>query len=408
MATMTKTQYNVGGVLLERPFKVRRLGHFGFDNVRLEESLEFYRDLLGLRLSDVIDFARFAPDPAKFAGMGPAHGYLLRYGTDHHAFALFNRRVMQALGRRISRPEVTINQITWQVGSLRQVVDGHHWFEQEGVEIQRSGRDPLGSNWHTYVFDPDDHINELYYGIEQIGWDGFSKPAGQVSRFYQQVPDLPHIAELTEVEEALAKGVDLKTGRREVERLPAKYDVEGVLLPRPFKIVRIGPVKLFVENLDACEAFYRDKLGLAPTEEVTWQGHRCVFLRANTEHHVLGLYPLALRDVLGLSPHTTCMSFGLQLGSYQQLRDALAFLQAAGARTVEVPPELSPGIDYTAHVLDPDGHCLQLYYYMEQVGGDGRPRAPEQRRQVTPGVWPEALEPLPDTYLGEPFLGPLG
>jgi hypothetical protein len=45
---------------------------------------------------------------------------------------------------------------------------------------------------------------------------------------------------------------------------------------------------------------------------------------------------------------------------------------------------------------------------MEQVGGDGRPRAPEQRRQVTPGVWPEALEPLPDTYLGEPFLGPLG
>ena len=30
-------QFNVGGVLLERPFKVRRLGHFGFNLVNVEE-----------------------------------------------------------------------------------------------------------------------------------------------------------------------------------------------------------------------------------------------------------------------------------------------------------------------------------------------------------------------------------
>ena len=40
-------RYNVGGLLLERPFKVRRLGHFGFNITKLEEARHFYGDLLG-------------------------------------------------------------------------------------------------------------------------------------------------------------------------------------------------------------------------------------------------------------------------------------------------------------------------------------------------------------------------
>ena len=39
---------------------------------------------------------------------------------------------------------------------------------------------------------------------------------------------------------------------------------------------------------------------------------------------------------------------------------------------VDLPPELHPGIDYAAHVLDPDGHVLQLYHEMEQIGWDQR------------------------------------
>jgi hypothetical protein len=73
-----------------------------------------------------------------------------------------------------------------------------------------------------------------------------------------------------------------------------------------------------------------------------------------------------------------------------------------------VPPELHPGIDYVAHAWDPDGHCVALYYYMEQVGWDGRPRPQELRRETRRDAWPEALEPLSDTFEGEPFLGPWG
>src|SRR6266446_1038626 len=70
------TKYNVGGILLDRPFKIRRLGHFGFNMTDLDAAHHFYADLLGFRVSD--EFQR--------------GGWFMRYGTDHHAFALFQKQ----------------------------------------------------------------------------------------------------------------------------------------------------------------------------------------------------------------------------------------------------------------------------------------------------------------------------
>jgi catechol 2,3-dioxygenase-like lactoylglutathione lyase family enzyme len=266
-----------------------------------------------------------------------------------------------------------------------------------------------GSNWHCYVYDPDGHTNEFYYGIEQVGWNDLSKPRAIYYRGFREEPPLPQMSENAEVVEALHdKGVDIFGGHRYEEKLPATYDVEGVLLPRPFKITKIGPVHLFVEDVDAAEAFYTGTVGFVKTEESTYHGARCVFLRAGSEHHSLALFPKELRATLGFSPHTTCKSFGVEVGSYQQLREAVAFLKAHGVTMLDpLPPELSLGTDYVAHALDPDGHCIQLYSYMEQVGWDGRVRPQSQRRRVTT-EWPEALEPLSDTYADQVFQGPLG
>jgi len=400
-------KFNVGGVLLDRPFKIRRLGHFGFNLTNMDEGIRFYRDLLGFRVSDVMDYSRRAKSPDQLAGLGDPHGYFTRYGGDHHAMVLFPKRVRDALGRA-EKPGVTINQITWQVGSLAEVGGAIRWFQEKNIKIQRSGRDMPGSNWHTYLFDPGGHQNELYYGIEQIGWNGHSKPKPMYDRGFDEAPALPQMSEFDEVQQALKREIDVTSGYRHVDSLPATYDVDGVLLPRPFKIVRLGPVELFAANMEAAEKFYRDTLGFTLTEEVEWRGQRCIYLRANTEHHSLALYPMALREALGLSPHTSSMSLGLQLANYRQLRDAVNFFAQRGARFAEVPPELYPGIDYAAHVLDPDGHCIKLYYYMEQVGWDGKPRPKELRRKVDHGHWPETVEPLPDTYEGEPFFGPWG
>jgi hypothetical protein len=132
-------------------------------------------------------------------------------------------------------------------------------------------------------------------------------------------------------------------------------------------------------------------------------------LRANTEHHTIALYPLALRATLGLRADTTCMTVGMQIATYRQLRDTRSFLAEHGVTVIDtIPPELHPGIDYALHVLDPDGHCLQLYFAMEQIGWDGRPRPAQSRLRVRPDAWPETIEASNDAYAGEVLLGPLG
>ena len=393
------TKFNVGGILLDRPFKIRRLGHFGFNMADLEKAHHFYSDLLGFRVSD--EFAR--------------GGWFMRFGTDHHAFALFQKPPAQtgttpAAGeRRYARPDITINQITWQTQSLSEPVNAVDFLLERGVELQRTGRDGAGSNWATYFYDPDGHTNELYYGIEQVGWDGKSKPA-EYRRPVREKVHLPVKSEFDEIQESLATtNVPIDAGYRPME-LPGVHDVDGILLPRPFKIVKHGPVNLFVEDVARARDFYLQILGLQVTEEVTYRGEPCVFLRCNTEHHSLGLFPLTLREPLGLSLHTTCASFGIQVANYRQLREAVAFLRAEGVRveTDRVPPELHPGVDYAAWAFDPEGHCIQLYSYMEQVGWDGRTRPASQRRKVNPSRWPEVLEPMADTFMGEPLLGPWG
>ncbi|MBI3092508.1 MAG: VOC family protein [Candidatus Tectomicrobia bacterium] len=409
-----KRLYDVGGVLLPRPFKLRRLGHFGLNVASIADSLRLYRNLLGFKVSDVLDFGGVPHLAEIVAGLAETSGVFMRYGTDHHAFVLFPKDLMARRGERApARQDNTINQITWQCGSLREVVEAAAYFEERGVPVLRAGRDMPGSNWHVYLEDPDGHVNELYYGMEQIGWNGLCKPLPMYDRKFDAAPPLPQPSEEAEVVAARAKGVDLAAGRPPEFNEDGSYDVEGVLLPRPFKITKIGPVNLFVEDVAASLRFYRDILGFVFTEEATCHGRRCLFLRNGTEHHALALLPRELRADLGLGPQTSCMAFGLEVGSYRQLREAVRFLRQRGLRLMEgMPAELHPGIDYAAYVQDPDGHCLMLYFCMEQLGWDGTPRPPELRRRLTARAafddWPETLPAQPDTYVDQVFQGPLG
>jgi catechol 2,3-dioxygenase-like lactoylglutathione lyase family enzyme len=223
---------------------VRRLGHFGINVASVERAMDFYGRLLGLEIADELDFGPRVPAELK-AQVGPTVGYFTRHGTDHHSFVLFPQAAMHASNPHYgAHPRLNVNQITWQVGSLREVVDGFGWLKDRGVKIIRSGRDNPGSNWHAYPLDPDGHTNEIYYGIEQIGWSGLSKPQGLHRRNYHETPTLPHASEYAETMDGLAQGVDFSSGNRGRELMEETYDVGGVLLGRPFKMTKIGPVRM--------------------------------------------------------------------------------------------------------------------------------------------------------------------
>src|SRR5829696_8236111 len=159
MAVAQTTKYDVGGVLLDQPFKIRRLGHFGLNVMNRETAAHFYLELLGFRMTDAF----------------MEHGFFARYGTDHHALVIIDKAaadeqlLASPTGPRHFRPENTINQITWQVQSRREVVDATDYFRDRAIDIMREGRAfGPGANYHLYVYDPDDQIIELYYGMDQI------------------------------------------------------------------------------------------------------------------------------------------------------------------------------------------------------------------------------------------------
>jgi catechol 2,3-dioxygenase-like lactoylglutathione lyase family enzyme len=412
MTTTAPEQFDVGGVLLPRPFKIRRFGHFGLNLNRLDEAITFYTDLLGFRITDEMNILDEVPAEGRDAVaqlVTDPRMVFTSNSSDHHALLLAHRTFGTLLGNDRIAKDNTLSQLTWQVGSLREVVDAEAFLRDRGVQIVRVGRDMPGGNWHIYFLDPDDNTVELYYGMEQIGWSRKSRPRAMHYRGFMEAPPLPQMSEAAEVREALQRGIDVDSGWQPSEsHLDETHDVGGMLLPRPFKVTRLGPMSMFTERMDEMLPFYTELLGFQIVEEAEYLGKRIVYLRSGSEHHTFVLADKALRSLIGLSEHTSCLSIGMEVGSYSQLRAAVRHLVDTGHTLVkDVPPELYLGIDYAAHLLDPDGHLVCLYYYMEQVGWDGKARPRDERRPVT-DPWPETLTPLSDTYADQAYLGPLG
>jgi catechol 2,3-dioxygenase-like lactoylglutathione lyase family enzyme len=398
-------RHDVGGVLLARPFKIRRLGHFGYNCLDIDRMLEFYVDGLGFIVSDQSDRMPSRLPADEQAKLSPNERLLhfTRFSSDHHQLVFISQRVWDWVGQSNGSAGASINQITWQVGSLSEVVNGSEWIWGHGGRLLRSGRDMPGSNWHTYLFDPEGHINELFYGMEQIGWDGLSKPREMWSGVMDERPSLPQVSEAGEVQRAANSGIDLSTGHRVGPPGEQSYEVDGVTMSRPFKIVGIGPISLFVDDLEQAETFYTRVLGFARRERVTWNGHHGILLSSGAEYYTLALYESGLGSDLGMSSRSNSMALGIRVANYRQLRAAVDFLRARGAEEVTVPAGLVPGFDYVAHLRDPDGNLVQLYYYQRQCA----PSDP-----VPPTVssaardWPEVVDAPLDVFGGQQFLGP--
>ncbi|HEY6721263.1 MAG TPA: VOC family protein, partial [Burkholderiales bacterium] len=147
MAKKKNARFDVGGVMLPQPFKIRRLGHFGLNVPDPAACLDFYCEGLGFRISDPLDIAERHPKRDELKKMGDTHMYFLRHGTDHHSMVLCNGAIYNAAGRGGDIPaDVTVNQMTWQVASLAEISGAIDWFNSKGVRISRAGRDMPGSN----------------------------------------------------------------------------------------------------------------------------------------------------------------------------------------------------------------------------------------------------------------------
>lgn len=122
----------------------------------------------------------------------------------------------------------------------------------------------------------------------------------------------------------------------------------------PPKIRELGHVSLFVRDLDATRAFYRDTLGLIETG--TGKGGRVVFFSAGRHHHDVSC-ELARADGPGQQPKGVPGLYHIAFdvgGSLEELAAARAWLVARGFAP------FGEGETYFC-VRDPDGHEIELY-----------------------------------------------
>jgi catechol 2,3-dioxygenase-like lactoylglutathione lyase family enzyme len=136
------------GRTLQHAVRPRRLSHVLMFTPDLDRSLAFYRDVLGLRLSD---------------RSGAAVAFLhARHGCDHHLVAF---AASHAKGWHHS---------SWEVADVEEVGRGGEQMRAAGhAQGWGTGRHVLGSNYFHYVRDPWGSFAEYSADIDYV-------PAGQV------------------------------------------------------------------------------------------------------------------------------------------------------------------------------------------------------------------------------------
>jgi hypothetical protein len=86
-----------------------------------------------------------------------------------------------------------------------------------------------------------------------------------------QPPALPHRSEFAVVNDSPQLFLSLDSGYRRKAPWPETFDVGGALLARPFKVSKIGPVRIFVDDVDAALDFDGNLVQLSwEMAQVSW------------------------------------------------------------------------------------------------------------------------------------------
>ncbi len=146
----------------------------------------------------------------------------------------------------------------------------------------------------------------------------------------------------------------------------------------PFMLTRIGHVVLMCSDLERSVAFYTGVLGFRVSDvypESMMKG-RMVFMRCAADHHAVA--PIGAAS--GPSGQHELHHLAFEVATLKEVFDARDWLRANGV-TIEFEGRRRAGCQVAVEFRDPDGHWLEIYWGLDQVGPGGRVRPPEEWRE---------------------------
>jgi catechol 2,3-dioxygenase-like lactoylglutathione lyase family enzyme len=181
-------------------------------------------------------------------------------------------------------------------------------------------------------------------------------------------------------------------------------DLKALRRPRslPFKIRKIGHMVLGVSDVARSVEFYTQIVGLEvsdvyPDEMVPG---KMVFMRFNHDHHGLGL----IKALPGESPHQELHHIAFEVGTLDEVIRAADFLREKGVR-IDFEGRRRAGSQISVEFQDPDGHRIEFFWGVDQVGSEGTIRPSSQWKWAH--SFREAIEDPcvgQDTTLADPNL----
>lgn len=159
----------------------------------------------------------------------------------------------------------------------------------------------------------------------------------------------------------------------DVEKINAMQRPKGT----PFRITKIGHVGLNVTDIDRSTKFYTDILGFSVTESMgeNQRPGGLVFLRYNQDHHGIALFGGHKAPLEG----GTLNHIAFEVGSLDEVFRARAQLKAHGI-VPHFEGRRRAGCQVAVEFRDPDGHELEIYWDIDQIGSEGTVRPASEWR----------------------------
>jgi catechol 2,3-dioxygenase len=170
----------------------------------------------------------------------------------------------------------------------------------------------------------------------------------------------------------------------------------------PFSIGKLGHVVLNVSDIERSTRFYVETLGFQVSDVYpeTMMPGGMVFMRFSPDHHGVALVG-GLKDG---SKSTELNHIAFEVGTLDEVLRAKEHLERNGV-TPDFAGRRRAGCQIAIEFRDPDGHRLEIYWGVDQVGSDGHVR-PSSEWKGAKSIAEAIADPVrgQDTTLFDPAL----